>query len=99
MSDDSSVVASQLDSQNPLKVVLQARAQNQEIPANYDNNIDDFDNEESAPEQDFKIAVYGLFKQWMDDLRRARNVETRNLRAYEFLKQNAVDQSTGMSNN
>lgn len=35
-----------------------------EIPLNYENSIDDSYSDE-APEQDFKYAVYGLFRQWV----------------------------------
>lgn len=36
-----------------------------EVPGSYDNNIEENPYSDEAPEQDFKFAVYGLFKQWV----------------------------------
>lgn len=38
-----------------------------EVPGSYDNNIEESSYSDEAPEQDFKFAVYGLFKQWVRD--------------------------------
>lgn len=38
-----------------------------EVPGSYDNNIEENSYSDEAPEQDFKFAVYGLFKQWVWD--------------------------------
>lgn len=36
-----------------------------EVPGSYDNNIEENSYSDEAPEQDFKFAVFGLFKQWV----------------------------------
>lgn len=36
-----------------------------EVPGSYDNNIEENSYSDETPEQDFKYAVYGLFKQWV----------------------------------
>lgn len=44
-----------------------------EVPGSYDNNIEENssyseEQQQPTPEQDFKFAVYGLFKQWVGNL-------------------------------
>lgn len=49
----------------PLPIKFVQDPMHLEVPGSYDNNVEENSYSDESPEQDFKYAVYGLFKQWV----------------------------------